>query len=144
MHRKIVFDLKQDEDGYPPAATESLWARSTERDNQFTIENVPFFTREATLGDVVFVTEKDSTLYYHSTVHRSGNSLIRIICYEACNPLTLCKELEAMRCITEYIPSYRMIAVSVPADVRLDDVRAYLRTHFEQEFIDLEEAILRD
>ncbi|NUQ74302.1 MAG: DUF4265 domain-containing protein [Polyangiaceae bacterium] len=126
MHRKIVFHLEQDDEGFPPAATESLWARSTERNNEFVIENLPFFAREATLGDVVDVTEKDGSLYYRSTICRSGNSLIRIICYNGSEPLTLCKELEAMGCVTEYIEAYRMVAVNVSSGAKLDNVRAYL------------------
>lgn len=44
-HRvKILFELEQDEDGYPPASTETLWA-SRAGDGLFKIDNIPFFAR---------------------------------------------------------------------------------------------------
>ncbi len=39
---KIVFELQQDEDGYPPVTRESLWATPTDG-GLYRLDNIPFF-----------------------------------------------------------------------------------------------------
>jgi len=51
-HKTILFELEQDEDGYPPAELEGVWAIEF-ADGGYKIDNIPFFTRQATLGDIV-------------------------------------------------------------------------------------------
>ena len=47
---KILFQLTQDEDGYPPIQVEGVWALSApDGADGYLIDNVPFFTRDATL-----------------------------------------------------------------------------------------------
>ena len=38
---KIVFSLVPDEDGYPPVASESLWAVNV-ADDEYRLDNIPF------------------------------------------------------------------------------------------------------
>jgi hypothetical protein len=42
---KVLFDLEQDEDGYPPAAAETLWAVQV-GDGLFQIDNIVQAVRE--------------------------------------------------------------------------------------------------
>jgi hypothetical protein len=141
MHRKIFFELEQDEDGYPPAASESVWAIPLVED-RYVIDNIPFFAREATLGDIVEVTEKDGTLYYKSTFKRSGNSLIRIVYLKETDPSVVRDKLKTFGCSSEWDETHHLIAVSVPPEVKLSDVQVFLQDGFEQGNWDYEEPIL--
>ena len=50
--RRIQFRLTLDEDGYPPASGETLWATAL-GDGTYRIDNIPFFATGVSLGDVV-------------------------------------------------------------------------------------------
>ena len=49
--RKIGFRLERDEDGYPPPGSEWLWAYPSE--GMWVIDNIPWYSREVSLGDAV-------------------------------------------------------------------------------------------
>ena len=49
---KLLFPLEQDEDGYPPAAAETLWA-VREGEGLFRLDNIPIFATGVALGDIV-------------------------------------------------------------------------------------------
>jgi hypothetical protein len=49
---KIVFSLEQDEDGYPPVKTESLWAKP-KADGSFELDNTPFYAQGISRKDIV-------------------------------------------------------------------------------------------
>ena len=76
---KIHFQLEQDEDGYPPVAVESVWAQPAGQTGEYIVDNVPFFTRDATIGDTVRVREDDGNLWFERVVARSTNSLVRVV-----------------------------------------------------------------
>ena len=44
-YKKMLFNLSQDEDGYPPVSVEGIWVEPTLSGN-FRVENVPFYVRE--------------------------------------------------------------------------------------------------
>lgn len=142
MPHKILFSLTQDADGYPPVAAESVWA--IHRGGQhYEIDTIPFFTSAATLGDIVEAADVDGELRYTCTVHPSTNSLIRVVWYEGSEPTTLRQALERQGCSTELFQQYQLIAVNVPATIRLDAVIVYLLDGHNQDLWDYEEAILR-
>lgn len=64
--RKVFFKLEPDDDGYPPVSVESLWAQENQ-DGTCVIDNIPFYTREATLGDVVDVLYDEGVAYYRDS-----------------------------------------------------------------------------
>src|SRR5262245_55766000 len=112
-HQKIFFSLEQDEAGYPPVGVESVWAIET-NDGDFIIDNIPFFTCQATLGDVVEVERIDEELRYVSTRKRSGNSLLRVVFFEGHDPSRLRSDLTKLGCSTELSHLQSLIAVNVP------------------------------
>lgn len=140
-HRRIFFALEQDEDGYPPVGEESVWGRE-EGEGLFVIENIPFFAREATIGDVVKAEEDDGVLRYKATVRHSGNSLIRVLYYEGTDPKEAQEELERLGCETELLPDFRLIAVNVPPDVSLLAVQALLQRNSKEGKWGYEEPLL--
>jgi hypothetical protein len=59
---KIAFELVQDEDGYPPDRWETMWAIEIEP-GLFSIDNIPFFARGVSPGDVVRVRKDTESLF---------------------------------------------------------------------------------
>lgn len=140
---KIHFELMQDEDGYPPAAVESVWAEETPQGAEYIVDNVPFFIREATLGDTVRVREEDGNLWFDSVVSHSTNSLIRVVFYDRSTVGEVAQRLEALGCTVEYSVPHNLLAVSVPGHVPLASVQAYLREETDGGKIGYEEAVLK-
>ncbi|MEO5727236.1 MAG: DUF4265 domain-containing protein [Byssovorax sp.] len=140
--RKVFFDLEQDESGYPPVATESLWAIPTENSMEYVLDNIPFFERVATIGDKIRVEEVAGRIWYRATIGRTSHSLIRIVGLDDKDPISVGRELEQMGCSWELDVAHHLIAVDVPHEV-LDRARALLAQHAISGEIDYEEAILR-
>ncbi|MGK3969349.1 DUF4265 domain-containing protein [Sorangium sp. So ce118] len=140
---KVYFRLVQDEDGYPPVAVESVWAQSTIKAGEFVLDNAPFFAREATIGDTVLVREEDGHLWFEQVVHRSRNSLARVVFFDRTCIERVNEQLVAFGCSTEYTKTHNLLAVSIPETVNLRDVQNYLQAEASVGTIDYEEPILR-
>jgi hypothetical protein len=140
---KIFFHLKQDEDGYPEVSAESVWAKPTETVDEYIVDNIPFFIREATLGDTLRALKEEGVLWFDSLRQRSGNSLIRVVFFENSLKEKINDKLNAMGCSTEYSNEHSLLAVNIPAEVDLSDVQAYLQSEADLGEIDFEEPILR-
>lgn len=136
------FRLDQDEDGYPPVAVESVWAKKTVTPHEYVLDNVPFFARDATVGDVVIARDEDGHLWFEKIVVRSGNSLLRVVFFDRSCVDEIRKHLESLGCSTEYDKAHNLVAVSVPPSVALTAIQDYLRAESDAERIDYEEAIL--
>jgi hypothetical protein len=139
-HVKILFKLKV-KDGWPPVAWESMWAAPRE-EGGYVLDNVPFYTSAATLGDAVSVTRRDGELRFRAVLEESGNSLIRVIVFAKGKWRAVRKELIALGCSVENADN-RLLAVNVPPEASLAKVRRYLKVGFKEERFDYEEAILR-
>jgi Domain of unknown function (DUF4265) len=140
---KIHFQLTQDEDGYPPVTVESAWAQSTDREDAYTIDNVPFFTRDATLGDTVAVRREGENLWFREMVQSSENSLIRVVFFDKNSVEDVHAALVALGCDVEHMKELNLLAVSVPPSTKIEDVQSYLQSQTDSGRIDYEEAILR-
>jgi hypothetical protein len=78
---KILFELKRDEDGYPPADIEQLWAEPL-GDNLFKIDNVPFFIKGISCEDVVeALADSHGELRYRSLLRPSTHNTLRVIVF---------------------------------------------------------------
>jgi hypothetical protein len=140
---KVHFHLEPDEDGWPPVASESVWAKPGEKEHEYIIENVPFFTTEATVDDTVQVRQEEGRLCYEKVVRESTNSLLRVIVVDRTQLKEVSKSLVALGCITELAPQWKLIAVNVPSSVSLSAVIEQLQTQASAGVLDYEEAILR-
>ena len=140
---KIHFQLEQDEDGYPPAAVESLWAQPAGQTGEYVVDNVPFFARDATTGDTVHVREEDGNLWFERVVARSTNSLVRVVFFDRGAVHDVSRQLESLGCSVEYIAAHNLLAVSIPGNVPLGNVQSCLQDEANADKIDYEEAILR-
>jgi hypothetical protein len=140
---KLNFHLEQDEDGYPPASVESLWVTASSNRNEYVLDNVPFFARDATIGDTVRVREEDGQLWFEALVARSENSLLRIVFFDPAYVEEVGGRLEGFGCSIEYLRAHKLMSVSVPGEVELAAVQAYLQAEASKGHLDYEEPILR-
>lgn len=141
--RKIVFKLVQDDDGYPPVDYEGLWALPFD-EGQFTIDNIPFFTCDATLGDVVAADEEMGELRFVAMIRSSGSSLLRMVYVEGSDVEKIRADLRSLGCSTEWDENHRLISINVPPEAELSRVREFLDSGLEQGTLDYEEAIARE
>lgn len=141
---KIHFELQQDSDGHAPVGVESVWAHPGIEENQYVIDNTPFFAYEATLGDIVKVTASDDgLLWFAALVEASTNSLVRVVFFDRGATEDVTEALLRSGCIVERMLEYNIIAASIPASISLEAVRAYLDAAAADGIIDYEEAIVR-
>ncbi|GAB3596246.1 DUF4265 domain-containing protein [Microbacterium tumbae] len=76
---KIRFRLEADEDGWPPAESEGMWAEPL-GDDRFRVDNTPWFVRGTSADDIVkAVPDASGVLWYSGTIARSGHQTVRII-----------------------------------------------------------------
>lgn len=140
---KVHFEFEQDEDGYPPVAVESVWCEPTSIRGEFIVDSIPFFIRDATLGDVVEATERPDGWWFARIVRPSTHSLIRAVLFDTQQAQRIRTELKRLGCSTEYLDTYRLIAVHVPGSTLLGSVQAYLDLEAQGGTIDYEEPLLR-
>ncbi len=76
---KLRFRLDRDEDGWPPAESEGLWAKAQGGDT-YRIENTPWFVRNLAAGDIVRANAgSDGVLWATEKATWSGHCTIRVI-----------------------------------------------------------------
>ncbi len=140
-HVNILFRLAQDAEGYPPVAVERIWA--TKASTGYMLDNIPFFTRQATFGDTVSVTDESGTLWFSGVLVRSGNSLLRVVLFDTSRVDEVRKGLSNLGCTTEWDQPHKLVGVNVPDTASLAAVQAYLQKESAQGWLDYEEPILR-
>jgi len=139
---KIHFRIAQDQEGYPPVAVESLWAKPI--GTNFEIDSIPFFTCDATVGDIIRAApDAAGELWFAGMEQVSVRSLIRIVFFEAECTESVTNKLQALGCGTEGMEVYKLLAVDVPGDVDLVEVQNFLRDEASTGSIDYEEPLLR-
>ncbi|MDO5680638.1 MAG: DUF4265 domain-containing protein [Pelistega sp.] len=136
MRKKIFFRLEVS-DGYPPVAEESLWINEI-NDRLYEIDNIPFYTRDVSLGDIVSATQEEGILYFRSVIRDSGNSTLRVIFFdEERSNVCVIDYLKQLGCEVEFF-SKKFIAVSIKKAEELADVISYLEAQAAEEILDYE------
>ena len=138
---KVVVKLEKDEDDYPPADYEGLWALPV-GEGLFRIDNVPFFARGIASGDIVSATVEQHELRFREVVRPSGHSTLRLIIYDEKDVPAVRALLEQLGCTIErsHIPG--LISVDVPPTVPLVALKKTLDEGEAQERWGYEEACL--
>jgi len=138
-HCKLFFHLEIDEDGYPPASTESLWA--IQQGEHLVVDNIPFFARGVSCGDIVSFDLEDGDRYFREVVQDSGHSTVRMIIYDREKRMSaVCARLEELGCQWEQSPYPSLIAVDVPPTANIDALRSFLDAGIKDESFEYEEA----
>lgn len=139
---KVMFRLSKDEDGYPPDDWETLWACEVGRD-LYSIDNVPFFARNISWGDVVSAVREGDELHFREVVQPSSHSVLRVIVFDPTKVDEVHEKLNEMKCDTEqsHLPS--LLSVDVPPTVDLEEVLDFLREGEADDRWTYEEASIR-
>ncbi|MEV7972961.1 DUF4265 domain-containing protein [Cellulomonas sp. NPDC089187] len=78
-HVTIRFALEPDEDGWPPVASEGIWAQPL-GDGRYRLDNTPWFVRGTSANDVVAAApDAAGTLWCSSTIGQSDRLTVRVI-----------------------------------------------------------------
>lgn len=136
---KVLFRLTQDESGYPPYAVEGMWT-SRRADGTYEIENIPFYSYDVAVGDVVKAQDVDGELFYLERVRESGNSVIRMLVYDRQELESIRAELRALGCDSE--GDGVVLAVNIPAAVPYAPIFRFLSEGDRAKRWGFEEAVL--
>lgn len=148
-HVKVVFDLPRDEDGWPPASSERLWAvRLPDRDH-VRLDNVPWFARNVADGDVFRVSaDEDGLVRAVERVSWSGNCTIRVIPFQeghlAGDIQRVLDMFTPLGIEGEGIAQYGMAALSVPPKADLGAVKRILKDGEANGWWEYEEGCVGD
>jgi hypothetical protein len=142
--RRVSFRIEQDEDGYPPYESETLWATEiSEESGDLVVDNIPFFESAATIGDVIRGYHRDGQFWFERLVQPSGHSLLRVIVYSPERVAEIRRRLRMLGCSTEEFKDKPLIAVDIPSEIPLRPIRKFLDDLEENDVATYEEAIIR-
>lgn len=141
-HVKIVFELEQDEDGYPPEKWESIWALPIGK-GKFKIDNIPFYVPSLSCDDIVTAEMRGTEYFFQSLIERSNNSTIRMIIYDKNNIENVRQRLVEFGCDVEKSGTLGFFAVNIPTSAQIEQLITYLEDGHNAELWDYEEASLR-
>ncbi len=136
---KVLFNLVQDEDGYPSAGSETMWAEQL-ADGTYRIDNIAFYARDAAWDDIVSAKVINGELVYTGLVKASGNSLLRVVVFDKDELAKIRKELKGLGCDSEW--DGQLVAVNVPANIDYAPILRYLLDGERAERLTFEEAVL--
>lgn len=140
---KVVVALEQDEDDYPPAAYENLWASPVEA-GLYKIDNIPFFAMGIALEDVVSAETEQGALRFREVVRPSGHSTIRIFTEDTEQVPAIRAFFSELGCLSEQSHIPGLIALDVPPSVPLEPLHQFLAEGAAEDSWGYEEACLAD
>ncbi|MFI1188736.1 DUF4265 domain-containing protein [Streptomyces californicus] len=140
---RVEFQLEQD-DGWPPVASERLWAVSVDTD-LVRIDNVPWFVSDLALNDLVETrTDSRGQLVSTGKISWSGNCTVRIIPYVADEfpggTQGIIGRFTALGVQAEGNEQFGLIALNVPPSANISGVKRLLARGFEADWWDYEES----
>ncbi len=140
-YKKVLFRLEQDENGYPPASVEGLWAKAVE--GGYAVDNIPFHVYGIAPGDVITTREENGETWFDALRCGSGSSVFRVLVKPPETLDQVCTALQDFGCNCETEQAVKMLAVEVPSQRSLDTLLYYLLTQREAGLLDFEEGVLR-
>ncbi|MER6218754.1 DUF4265 domain-containing protein [Streptomyces sp. NPDC001674] len=129
-HVKVHFRMDIDEDGWPPASVESLWAADL-GDGTVRLDNTPWFVRGVASGDVLKVElDGEGVRWARETVRPSQNCTIRLIVLKddgsAAARQSVLEVFHRLGATGEGIERYRMVALDIPPEADLPQIHKLL------------------
>ena len=139
---KLRFRIQQDETGYPPVSVESLHV-SKISEERYCLESIPFFFREATLGDIVVVEEEGDGLSYALVVGGERNSLVRVFVPASEQVEALTVLLNELGLLFEVLKDFGIVAINISPEQSYRDVLTRLEESLDMETAGMEEVLCR-
>lgn len=139
-HSKVLVEYF-DTDG-KVEGVESLWAVEVD-ENQYRLDNVPFYATEYALGDIVKVEQMHGARYVVGLIQASGHSTIQILFSQVEDVEPTAQALHTMGCSTEGSHLPTLISVDIPPDVSyFNVVKPFLDKGEQQEKWQYQEACI--
>jgi hypothetical protein len=142
---KVRFLLPREDEGWPPAESEGLWAAPL-GDDLYRIDNTPWFVRNLSADDVVkALAGSDGVLWAVEPVQWAGRLTVRVIprrdgpLQGDTTPVVDALEPLGVRCEVMQRP-VQMVALDIPADAPLVPVKALLQQRTSDGWWDFEEG----
>jgi hypothetical protein len=141
----LVFPLDVDEDGWPPVASERLWAEPVGGDT-YRVDNTPWFVRDVAADDIVRAVAPDDGSWpvFVEKVRWSGNLTIRVLPFPAGaleGSLQAVLDLfEPLGAYGEGAGTYPIVALTVPPAAAVAEIHALLMQGKREGWWDVEEG----
>ncbi|GLW64561.1 hypothetical protein Arub01_28050 [Actinomadura rubrobrunea] len=141
---RVVFELPREDDDWPPAASERVWAFPVAEDRA-EVANIPFFVRGIALGDVVRTeVDDEGVLWGREAVQWSDNCTIRVTVFRngalAGDRRAVLDMFAPLGVEGEGIAQTALVALNVPPTADLAAVRDLLRRGRSEGWWDYEES----
>ncbi|MFE6888224.1 DUF4265 domain-containing protein [Streptomyces sp. NPDC057694] len=126
-HVNVHFRMDADEDGWPPASEESLWAVDL-GEGTVRLENTPWFVRGVVGDDIIRVAiDEDGARWAGETVRASQNCTIRLILLKdggsTAARQSVLDVFHRFGTTGGGIEQFGMVALDVPPDADLRQIR---------------------
>lgn len=136
---KVYFRLEQDEDGFPPAGVESLWAEPVDA-RHCRLDNVPFFVREVANRDVVEVREEEGNLWFVRVTQEGGHGTIRVVAYDKARADDVRRTIRGFGCAVEQSHIDGYMSVDVRPESKKQELLDYLQREHAADRLDYDEG----
>lgn len=140
-HKIVLWPLKQDAQGYPPASVEGLWV--TRSAIGYQVDSIPFYAYGIAPGDIISIREDGERIWFGTLLHGGGASVFRVLAKAPDTLEQVRTALEEFGCTCETQQATKMLAVQVPPSQTLDTLLYYLLTQRQAGTLDFEEGVLR-
>jgi hypothetical protein len=143
---RVRFKLPRDDDGWPPVASEGVWAVRLGVD-LVRLDNVPWFARNVASGDTFRIsTDSDGVLWATDKVEWSGSCTIRVIPFPE-GPLegslqAVLDSFAGLGVDGEGLQQFGIVALNVPPEADLGAVQRLLRQGVTDGWWDYEEGCI--
>lgn len=143
---RVRFQLHQDEDGWPPVASEGVWAVPL-GGGLVRLDNIPWFVRDAASGDTFGTsTDSDGVRWATDKVAWSGNCTVRVIPFPdgalAGSGQAVLDAFAPLGVDGEGLEQFGMVALNIPPDADLGAVQRLLRQGVQDDWWDYEEGCI--
>ena len=140
---EIVFPVEQQDEQYPPVSTESLWCIPVDEVNAYRVDNIPFYVREISLGDLVEAGKVAGSIVFQRLLAKAPNSTVRVFVYDTDSVDVVQDRLHALGCSTERSDIPGLISVSIPNSTDVTMVLSFLDLETANGAIGFEESSVR-
>jgi hypothetical protein len=143
---RVRFQLRPDDDGWPPVASEGVWAVPLDGD-VVRLDNIPWFARNVASGDTFRTsTDSDGVRWAADKLAWSGNCTVRVIPFPdgalAGSRQAVLDAFAPLGVDGEGLQQYGIVALNVPPDADLGAVKRLLGQGVEDDWWDYEEGCI--
>ncbi|MDP9514868.1 DUF4265 domain-containing protein [Pseudomonas protegens] len=142
VFHKITILLKQDDDGYPPVAAESLWGIK-QGETTYIVDNTPYYIYGLSKGDLIDTRQENNELIATVVIQQGGHSTLRVFAENAQDKANIIKTLQQLGAHCSVTHSLSLFSVDVAPECRFEPIDAYLCSIADDDQIAYEDACLQ-